>query len=86
MKIQGRLLARNTLLNFIGLVLVALVALVSIPFIIRGLGAEAFGIFSLALVVLRSFSFFDLGLGRATTKFAAECLGRDQEDALSSVP
>ena len=85
MEIRGRLLVRNTALNFIGLVIVALVALVSIPFIIRGLGVEAFGIYSLALVVLGGFSFFDLGLGRATTKFAAERLGGDQENALSGV-
>jgi len=76
LRIQSGLLARNTLLNLLGQVLPGLVALAAIPFIIKGLGTEAFGVFSLALVVLGYFGLFDLGLGAATTKFVAEYLGR----------
>jgi O-antigen/teichoic acid export membrane protein len=80
LEIQGSLLARNTLLNLIGQGLPLVVAVVTIPFIIQGLGIDRFGLLSLAWVVLGYFAIFDLGLGRATTKFVAEALGKGEED------
>lgn len=77
--ISGEILARNTLLNFVGQAL-PLVAVVTIPFIVRGLGIERFGLLSLAWVVLGYFTIFDLGLGRATTKYVAEALGKGDEE------
>jgi len=77
-EIRSGLLARNTALNFIGQVIPLFVGVVTIPFIIRGLGTDRFGILSLAWVVLGYFSLFNLGLGRATTKFVAEYLGQGQ--------
>ncbi|MBT9169717.1 MAG: putative membrane protein EpsK [Actinobacteria bacterium] len=83
--ISGRLLARNTLFNLIGLGLPLVVAVVTIPFIIQGLGIERFGLLSLAWVVLGYFAIFDLGLGRATTKFVAEALGKGEEEQVPRV-
>jgi len=80
MEIRGSLLARNTLLNFIGQVLPLLVGVVTMPFTVRGLGTERFGLLSLAWVILGYFAVFDLGLGRATTKFVAEALGKGEQD------
>ena len=80
--LSGRLLAHNTFLNFPGQVLPLLVGMITIPFIIRGLGTERFGLLSLAWVVLGYFTIFDLGLGWATTKFVAEALGKGKEDQL----
>jgi len=82
LEIKGDLLARNTLLNLIGHGLPLIVAVVTIPFVIRGLGIERFGLLSLAWVVLGYFAIFDLGLGRATTKFVAEALGKGEEDQI----
>lgn len=79
-KTYGSLVARNTLLNFIGQIVPLLVGIVVIPFIVRGLGIERFGILSLAWVVLGYFGIFDVGLGRATTKYVAEALGQDNKD------
>lgn len=79
-EISGSLLARNTLLNFIGQAIPLVVGVVTIPFIIRGLGTERFGLLSLAWVILGYFTVFDLGLGQATTKYVAEALGRGDED------
>jgi len=76
--IHGRLLARNTVWNLIGQVIPLLVGVVTIPYVIRGLGTAAFGILSIAWVVLGYLSLLDLGLGRATTKFVAECLARNE--------
>lgn len=69
-----RVLAANTLWNLTGAVLPAAVGIVASPLIIRGLGAERFGLLTLAWAAIGYFSLFDLGLGRAVTKLAAERL------------
>lgn len=56
-----------------------LVALVSMPFLIHGLGVERFGVLALAWLVVGYFGIFDLGLGRALTRLVAEKLGRGEE-------
>ncbi len=81
-EINGRLLTRNWALNLVGQVLPLPVALITIPYVIHGFGTERFGLLSIAWVLLGYIGFFDLGLGRATTKFVAECLGRDETHEL----
>jgi O-antigen/teichoic acid export membrane protein len=77
---DGGKIARNTFLNFAGNALPLAVGIVTIPFIIRWLGTDRFGILSLAWVVIGYFGFFDLGLGRSTTKFVAEALGKGEPE------
>lgn len=84
-KIEGRLLVKNTVLNFIGQVIPLLVGVVTVPFIIRGLGVERFGVLAIALVVLGYFSLFDLGHGRATTKFVSEALGKGKVESIPAI-
>jgi len=79
------ILARNTFLNIIGLSLPFLVGIIAIPLIISGLGTERFGLLSLGWVILGYVGIFDLGLGRATTKFVASALGRGERDGISSI-
>jgi O-antigen/teichoic acid export membrane protein/glycosyltransferase involved in cell wall biosynthesis len=71
---DGRTLARNSALNFIGLVLPMLVAIAAIPMLVRGLGAERFGILTLAWAAIGYFSLFELGLSRALTQRVAQQL------------
>lgn len=75
-EIRPGLLARNTILNAVGLGLPMAVGVLAMPFTIRWLGTERFGILSLVWVAVGYLAFFDLGLSRATTKFVAEALGR----------
>src|SRR5690348_9840962 len=82
LEIRGGLLARNTALNLGGHVIPLIVGLATIPYVVRGLGSAGFGVLSIAWVLLGYLGFFDLGLGRATTKFVAECLGRGEPDRL----
>jgi len=82
---HGRLLARNTLLNLLGQGAPLLVAIVTTPFIIRGLGSERYGILSVALVVLGYFGLFDLGLGRATTRFVATALSGNKASDVPAI-
>ena len=83
--ISGSLLTRNWVLNLLGWVVPLSVALVAIPYVVRGLGAERFGVLSIASALLGYFGIFDLGLGRATTKFVAELLARREPERLPKV-
>ena len=78
-------MARNTLLNFFGQAVPLVIGVITIPFIVRGLGTERFGLLSLAWVVLGYSSVFDLGLGRATTKFVAESLAKGERNKIPYV-
>lgn len=83
--ISSGLIARNTLLNLIGLAFPLLVGVVTIPLVVRGLGTERYGLLSLAWVVLGYFTIFDLGLGRATTKYVSEALSKGEEDQVPQI-
>ena len=82
---QGRLLARNTILNVLGYSLPMLVAIFAIPPLVKGLGTERFGILTLAWVIIGYLSLFDLGLGRALTKLVAEKLGTGQTQKIPAL-
>jgi O-antigen/teichoic acid export membrane protein len=82
---NGKLLTKNWILNLGGQVFPLLVGLATVPYVIRSLGTERFGILSIAWVLLGYFGLFDLGMGRATTKFAAECLGRGDVHRLPGI-
>jgi O-antigen/teichoic acid export membrane protein len=84
-QVSGRLLTRNWILNLLGWVGPLSVALVAIPYVVHGLGAERFGVLSVASALLGYFGIFDFGLGRATTKFVAESLARHEPDKLPKV-
>lgn len=78
----GRLLARNTAWNLLGQMLPVVVAVFTIPVLVRGLGVDRFGILSLAWIVIGYFSLFDLGIGRALTKLVSDKLGMDEVHAI----
>lgn len=84
-QVRGDLLARNTAFNFIGSLGPLLVALLVTPLVIHGLGVERFGILSLAWAILWYSSYFDLGLTRATTKFASEAISRGQPEKIPAI-
>ncbi|MGA8182878.1 MAG: flippase, partial [Terriglobia bacterium] len=83
--ISGRRLAHNTLLNLIGRVLPLLVGIAAMPYVIRHLGPDRFGLLSLAWMVVGYFALFDLGIGPATTKFVAELLGKGEIEKLPAL-
>ncbi len=80
-----KLLAKNTLLNLLGQSLPMVVALVAMPFIIKGLGVDRYAVLTLGWMVVGYFSLFDMGLGRATTKFVAEYIARGEKEKLSQL-
>jgi O-antigen/teichoic acid export membrane protein len=82
---DSRLLARNAALNLAGQAAPMVAALVSIPWLIRGLGADRFGVLMLAWAVIGYFGLCDLGLGRALTHAVATRLGSEQEGELEAI-
>lgn len=75
--LSKKVLAKNTIWNLLGLSTPLLVAIFTIPLIVRGLGTDRYGILTIAWMVLGYFSLFDMGLGRALTKLFAEKLGKN---------
>lgn len=71
---SGRLLARNTLLNLGGDAVPFVAAVVAIPLLIHGIGADGYGILTLVMLAVGYFGVFSLGLGPAATKFLSEAI------------
>ena len=65
--------------SFAGQMAPALIALLAIPPLLRGLGIDRFGVLSLAWTVVGYFSLFDLGLGWALTRVLSERLSTGRE-------
>lgn len=70
------LLAKNTVFNFAGYGAPLIVAAISIPFIIKGIGTDRFGVLTLAWVIIGYLSLLDLGIGRALTKVVSGKIGK----------
>jgi O-antigen/teichoic acid export membrane protein len=83
--VKGQTIAKNTALNIVGRALPLLVGVVAVPVVLKSLGAERFGLLSLAWTIVAYFTTFDFGLDRATTKFVAEALGRGEPERVPSI-
>jgi len=72
---SNRTLLRSIFYNFLGHGAPILVALFTVPMLIKHLGTDRFGVLTLSWMIIGYFSLFDFGLGRAMTKLVAEKLG-----------
>jgi O-antigen/teichoic acid export membrane protein len=68
-------LRRNSILNFAGAVIPLIAGALSVPFLLRTLGVDRFGVLTLLWALIGYFSLFDLGMGRAVTQQVAALLG-----------
>ena len=82
---SNSLLVKNMFLNLLGMVLPLLSGFIAIPFAIKGLGTEGFGILSIAWVILSYLNLLDFGLSRSTTKFTAENISKENFGAISKM-
>jgi len=82
---DSRLLALNTIITLGGQVFVALAVIGLLPIIVEGLGADGYGLLSLALAIFGAFGLLDLGLGRTTTKFVAEYLNQGEFEKVGNI-
>lgn len=79
------MLAKNIISNFITKAWLILIYLVSIPYIINNLGADAYGILALTFIITGYFSQLDLGLGGAIIKFVAEYDAKNDYEKLKNI-
>lgn len=78
-------LKRNTLWNLFGSGVPFLLGTVTIPYLLRHVGVEAFGILTLIWALIGYFSLFDFGLGRALTQQVATNRASGQIEELPSL-
>lgn len=82
-RVRGTLVARNALLNMAGLGVPLLVAFVTLPIMIRGLGTERFGVLAIVWMLLTYLS--ELGFGSTTTRYAAAAVGAGRSHELAGI-
>lgn len=75
----------NTVWNLVGSTAPMLLGLATIPYLVRTLGIEAFGILTLIWALIGYFSIFDFGIGRALTQQVSAFRSGMPSDELSSV-
>jgi O-antigen/teichoic acid export membrane protein len=72
-------------LSFAGRGIPIAVGVATIPIVLRGLGTERFGILTLVWAVYVYFGSYDIGLGRATTRFVATSMGHGEPQAIRQI-
>ena len=77
---DGGRLVSGFVWNALGRGLPLLLALLITPFLVKLLGVERWGLFTLALALVGIFGIFDLGLGMALTRAVSEKLGANHPD------
>ncbi|MBO6522722.1 MAG: oligosaccharide flippase family protein [Balneolaceae bacterium] len=82
---SDKVLATNTIWTVSMKVFPLIIGLVTIPYLIRSLGEEGFGILSIIWLVISYFSMFDLGISRALTKNVSESIGKKEYSNISSI-
>lgn len=74
---------RNTIWNLAGSGIPVIAAVAFIPYILRHLGAEAFGVLTLVWALIGYFSLFDMGVGRALTYELSKLRAANDDQAIS---
>ena len=80
---MSKSLPRNAVFGFLSWALPLCLTFVATPLVVRGLGAEEYGLYALIMgFVAYSFTF---GIGRAVTKYVSEYLALNQPERISDV-
>jgi len=78
-------LAKNSLINLLGLALPLSVGVIALPAIVDGFGTERFGLLTIIWMVIGYFNLLDVGMSRSMTKYVAEYLAGERRDETRSL-
>lgn len=76
---------KNTIWNLAGAGVPLIFAAFCIPFVIKQIGVERFGVLTIIWVLIGYFSLFDFGLGRALTQRISSALARNEQSAVPDI-
>lgn len=80
MKLQ---LARNAFSNLLGALIPALVALGTVPLVVKGLGEASYGVYSLVTAIVGYFAVIDINVTAGSVKFIAAFNAREDHGKIS---
>ncbi len=78
-----RTVAISTAWNLFGRIVPLLIGIGATPLLLRAMGLDRWGIFTLAIALGGSFSIFDIGVSRALTRTIAHALAHGEDEAAS---
>jgi O-antigen/teichoic acid export membrane protein len=76
-------LASNALSNLLGAAIPALVALATVPLVVKGLGEAGYGVYSLVTAIVGYFAVIDINVTAGSVKFIAEYSERQDRERIS---
>ena len=82
---MASVIVRNISFNFASEAWLTLLSFITLPFIVRGLGTDGFGVLTLVQVVTGYFALLELGFGSALIKYVAEYHAVKDERSLAKV-
>lgn len=82
---RGKKFVVNVIWNWVGVVVSLFIGFFISPYLIRRLGPEAYGIWSLTFALVEYYWFFDLGFRSATTKYVAHYQATGEPDKVREV-
>ena len=82
---RGRKFVVNVIWNWLGVIVSLFIGFFISPYLIRRLGPDAYGVWSLTFALVDYWWFFDLGFRSATTKYVAHYRATDEPDKVQEV-
>lgn len=76
-------LVRNAFSNLLGAVIPALVALATVPMVVRGLGDASYGVYSLVTAIVGYFAVIDINVTAGSVKYIAEFNAHKDRDRIN---
>jgi O-antigen/teichoic acid export membrane protein len=76
-------LFRNAISNLLGAAVPALVALATVPLVVRGLGEAGYGVYSLVTAIVGYFSLIDINVTAGSVKYIAQYSARNDRERIS---
>ena len=83
-QLHGRIL-NNSIMNLAGAAIPALVSLFTIPYVVKQLGHDSYGVFTLVTAIIGYFALLDINFTSGSVKFLAEYNARGERSQLREV-